>query len=121
MASRDGRWLVAKRNPGGSQGGKWEFPGGKGEEGETAEQALEREFLEELAVKIKVDQRLYTGQFSNRGKDYILEAWAITLLSDRLIPLEHSEVGWFLPAEVLALDLSDSDRQVAEALLNASK
>ncbi len=41
---RDGRVLVCRRAPGRDHAGKWEFPGGKVEAGETPEGALAREF-----------------------------------------------------------------------------
>ena len=44
--------LVCKRKPGKAAGGKWEFPGGKMEAGESAEEALRRELIEELNVQI---------------------------------------------------------------------
>lgn len=111
-----GRCLVARRNLGGSQGGKWEFPGGKQESGESAEEALVREFAEELAVPVAVGRRLYVGTFSNGPKDYRLEAFETTLLGREFRLTEHQELRWVAPGELLALDLSDSDRQVAAAL-----
>src|SRR5437773_10988335 len=49
---RDGdRYVVAKRPMSKPQGGYWEFPGGKVEDGEAAEAALERELAEELAPR----------------------------------------------------------------------
>jgi len=111
-----GRYLVARRNPGGSQGGKWEFPGGKQEPGETPQQALEREFVEELAVEARVGRRLFVGSFQNGSKTYRLEAWETTLLGRDFHLSEHQELRWLSLADIGLLDLSDSDRQVAEAL-----
>ena len=117
VVTENGHYLVARRNPGGSQGGKWEFPGGKQEPGETAEQALAREFAEELSVPVSVGRRLFEGAFHNGPKTYRLEAWETTLLGRNFRLTEHQEVRWVLPHQLAALDLSDSDRQVAEALV----
>jgi len=108
--------LVARRNPGGSQGGKWEFPGGKQEPGETSEQALIREFHEELSVPVTIGRLLYVGEFSNGPKTYRLEAWETHLVSREFHLTEHQELRWVSLDDLKNLDLSDSDRQVAEAL-----
>ena len=55
-----GRILIARRNPSKRYGGLWEFPGGKIEAGETIEEALEREIMEELDAPIMVG-RVYPG------------------------------------------------------------
>jgi 8-oxo-dGTP diphosphatase len=48
----DGALLLSTRPPGKPYAGYWEFPGGKLEEGESVEQALRRELIEELGVTI---------------------------------------------------------------------
>ena len=48
----DGTFLLGRRPPNGIYSGWWEFPGGKVEPGETIEQALRRELLEEIGVTI---------------------------------------------------------------------
>ena len=45
---RDGKLLIAKRKSGGDMGERWEFPGGKIEEGEDFAQAINREMQEEF-------------------------------------------------------------------------
>lgn len=115
-----GLYLVARRNPGGSQGGKWEFPGGKQEPGETPQQALVREFAEELSVEVVVGHRLYVGAFQNGAKTYRLEAWETRLVGRQFRPTEHQELRWLSLVDVGLLDLSDSDRQVADALASES-
>lgn len=59
-------FLLAQRPAGKSYAGYWEFPGGKIEKNETPEQALLREFDEELAIKIENAQfwRLQTHEYS---------------------------------------------------------
>ncbi|MBN2412771.1 A/G-specific adenine glycosylase [candidate division KSB1 bacterium] len=47
--------LIARRPENGLLGGLWEFPGGKLEDGETPEQAVKREILEELGISVKVN------------------------------------------------------------------
>lgn len=115
-----GRYLVARRNPGGSQGGKWEFPGGKQEPGESAPEALVREFAEELSAGVTVGRLLFVGGFSNGDKRYRLEAWETELQSRDFTLTEHQEVRWVTLDQLAALDLSDSDRQVAEALASGA-
>ena len=114
-----GRYLVARRKPGGTQGGKWEFPGGKQEPGESPEECLVREFLEELSVPVSVGKLLSVVSFANGSKSYRLEAWETTLLGRDFLLAEHQELRWVTLGELGDLDLSDSDRQVADALSGA--
>lgn len=50
---KDNRVLIAQRAPGENLAGKWEFPGGKVEHGETPKECLKREISEELDVDIE--------------------------------------------------------------------
>ena len=53
LLDADGRVLIAERPPGKAMAGLWEFPGGKVEQGETPEQTLIRELLEELGIVVR--------------------------------------------------------------------
>ena len=53
LIDADGRVLVAERPPGKAMAGLWEFPGGKIEAGETPEETLIRELLEELGIVVR--------------------------------------------------------------------
>ena len=50
----DGRILIAKRRLGDRLAEKWEFPGGKIEQGETPEQCLGREMQEEFQIQVSI-------------------------------------------------------------------
>jgi len=53
------RFLVTRRQPGVHLAGMWEFPGGKIDPGETHEQALRRELMEELGVEAVVGEHAH--------------------------------------------------------------
>ena len=110
---RNGKVFTARREPGGALGGKWEFPGGKVEEGETDGQALEREFLEEFGARIKAGALLGEVSFAHRGVTRTLRAYLAELEPGAtLVPREHMELRWSKPDELAGLDLVDSDRKL---------
>lgn len=53
IINKDKQVLIAKRGSHQHQGDKWEFPGGKVEDGETSQEALSRELKEELGIEIQ--------------------------------------------------------------------
>lgn len=59
--------LIARRPPEKSFGGLWEFPGGKIEEGENPEEALQRELKEELNVEVEVTEGLPPYHYSDNS------------------------------------------------------
>ena len=61
VIERGGWILVSQRGLGGGQAGRWEFPGGKREEGEGDEQALRRELEEELGIRVEVGPLVWSA------------------------------------------------------------
>jgi len=111
------RYLVGQRPAGKSQGGKWEFMGGKIEPGETPEQALARECREELDLEIE-DERI-VGAVVHEYDDRTIR---LTLLSctarSGSVPkaLEHQQIRWVPRSEMETLDFSAADRELIDAL-----
>lgn len=111
IAMRENKILVAKRKEGGAIGLRWEFPGGKVEEGEGDEEALRREFDEEFGIDIIPLRILGESSFFSLSGQRELSAWLVRIPWECIFELrEHSEVAWMTAGELEALDLADSDR-----------
>lgn len=106
------RCLAAQRRPGGAEGLRWEFPGGKIEPGESAEAALRREIQEELGVVIQVTEHLGRGTALHGARRIVLDLYAVTLEGGALERREHEELRWIGPHEVDELDWATADRFV---------
>ena len=111
---RDGdRYLVGQRAANKSQGGLWEFMGGKIELGETPEQALARECREELALEIE-DEHIIDSVVH----EYPEKTIRLTLIScspkSGSIPkaLEHQQIRWVTRAEMDTMDFAPADREL---------
>jgi 8-oxo-dGTP diphosphatase len=116
IIERDGLVLIARRKPGKHMGGKWEFPGGKIEPGETPEQSLERELEEELALRVEVGPFLCLASFEGDGISLELLVYRIDGVTGIPELRDHQEIRWVKPAELSSFDLADSDRRVVEQL-----
>lgn len=109
VMKKDGLFMAYQRPEGKEHAGKWEFPGGKFEEGESPEQALKRELMEELDVRVTVGPVLDVIRRTDQGKDILLLFYSCET-QDTPRPLENGTVR-FMPKEDLALlDLAPMDR-----------
>jgi len=119
------RLLVARRTAPPQFAGMWEFPGGKVEPGESADQALHRELLEELGVTVRLGVELEAGSASGwpLNDRAAMRVWFAELVGGEPRPLEdHDELRWIdlgNRAEVLALPWIPADLPIVEALLAA--
>jgi 8-oxo-dGTP diphosphatase len=113
---RDGRAFCARRGGSGELAGKWEFPGGKVESGETREEALVREIAEELSVRIEAGPFLATVEHRYRDFELTLHAYEARLVEGEPALSEHLEGRWLSKHELGGLDWSAADlRLLAKA------
>lgn len=105
---RDGRVLAARRTRPAEAAGRWEFPGGKVEAGESSEDALVREVTEELGVTVAVTRWLAGS--APIGSTHVLTVAVAELVSGDPEPVEHDEVRWLTAAELGSVDWLDPDR-----------
>lgn len=113
IAFEGNKVFIAHRNPTGQMGNRWEFPGGKVEEGETDEQSIIREFQEEFGVTVTVNKRIGEATFKHNGDEFALHAYHINLphngMTEKFVLTEHSEYRWAEIAEIPQLNFVDSD------------
>jgi 8-oxo-dGTP diphosphatase len=112
IAFKNDRYFIARRKPEGQQGGKWEFPGGKLEPGESATEALIREYREEFSIDIEVLQPVCQTAFLHKDSEFVLHAFLVRLESDPVELLEHTEFRWATLEEIASLPFVDSDRKI---------
>ncbi|MCW1887493.1 (deoxy)nucleoside triphosphate pyrophosphohydrolase [Luteolibacter flavescens] len=109
-----GRLLACKRPEGKHLGGKWEFPGGKVEPGESPSDALVRELEEELGIRVETATAL-TPVVWDYGRGPIrLHPFLCRILSGQPHPHEHSEIRWCGPDELGELDWAEADVPILE-------
>jgi 8-oxo-dGTP diphosphatase len=108
--------FIARRVPGGDLGGKWEFPGGKVEVGESREEALIREFREEFGVAVTVGPCAASASFEHGGVVRELCAYFVTFGCFDFVLREHTAWKWADFAEIEKLDFAGSDRKLFPAL-----
>lgn len=96
--------------------GKWEFPGGKIEVGETPEEAIVREIKEELKSKIKVE-RLF-DEINEKREDKILNVkfFICSLINGDLELTEHLASKWVEPSEIETKDFLEADKPILDNL-----
>lgn len=115
MVRRGDRYLVARRPEDGRHAGRWEFPGGKVLDGESARRALERELREELAVGVtRVGPSLFEAR--DPGTPYVIRFLSASVAGEPRAR-EHAEIRWVDADELRRLELCPSDAAfVREAL-----
>ena len=116
-AARPRRVLAARRSHPAELAGRWEFPGGKVEPGESCEAALVRELAEELGVRIDVGTEL--GDGTPISPKWRLRVWTATIAADQAAPAagdSHDRLRWLGPAELDAVDWLDPDRPAVARL-----
>ena len=111
----EGRILATQRGYGDFKDG-WEFPGGKMEPGETAEEAVVREIREELKVEI-VPERLVTTVECDYPKFHLtMHCFLSSIRSGTVSLVEHEAAKWLKPDELDSVDWLPADVEAVQLL-----
>lgn len=118
---RDGRYLLARRVRG-AEAGRWEFPGGKLERGETPEQALARELREELGIEVRVStlEHCIVDWEGMGGAGLLLLFYGCELAGGEPKCLDCGGVEFVTPGELSELELARNDRLFVERCLGVA-
>jgi len=117
IIERDNRYLIAKRK-GKHFAGKWEFPGGKIEAGETPEVCLRRELREEFGIESLVRYFFEEGSFENENIRIRLLGYRVDYLSGEFQLKTHEEIRWVYPHELGHYDFAPADIPLVRRLQN---
>lgn len=108
VIERRGRYLLAQRPADKAHAGLWEFPGGKVDAGESLACALARELEEELVLRDALVGEVLAVQ-RDQTRNLHLHFMAVQT-EGAPIAVEHSALGWYLPAEAHGLALAPLDK-----------
>ena len=112
----DGRVLIAQRPHGKLAAGKWEFPGGKLEAGESASQALVRELYEELGIAVQAATPLIRFRYDYSDRRVDLDTLRVTAWRGEPQAREQQQFDWRLPQNLADLDVLPTVAPIAAAL-----
>ena len=115
LIEKDGKYLIARRSTGSSDVlGKWEFPGGKVEQEETEENAIEREIKEAVEMNIKAIKFLLNDVCEYPSKTIDLRLYECKHMSGEFNLHDHSEYRFVDKADIINFDLCPADIPLAE-------
>ncbi len=109
--------FIARRSAGNKLAGKWEFPGGKVDRGETPEQCLVREMEEEFGIMVGVDELLSENIHHYPHGSIRLLAYRARWLNGDISLVDHDDMRWVSADELDQFDFSPADIPFVEKLM----
>lgn len=111
-----GEVLIAQRRPGTDGAGKWEFPGGKVESGESNSQALVRELREEIGIEVKAARPLLAFSHKYSHRLVRLQMWLVTEWTGMPTGCEGQTLAWATTEQLPEFDLLAANKPIVDAL-----
>ncbi len=116
VIEKNGKVLIAQRAKQDALFGKWEFPGGKLESGETLHECLKRELCEELGVQAEVGEYLCTSNFYYKNVLFEMCVFRVPSFCGEITLNEHSAIAWVTSAELSQYEFPEPDLVVINFL-----
>ena len=117
VIKKNDQYLIVQRNKHKHLGLKWEFPGGKVDEGESFEEALHREIKEELDLKISIDKKIAKQAYRDDKIDILLHYYECTLVTEKIVLYEHEDYKWVYSKEMPNYDFAEADKKISKQLV----
>ncbi|MFK0088222.1 Nudix family hydrolase [Pseudomonas sp. NPDC090755] len=115
IRAADGRILIARRADTQHQGGLWEFPGGKVEEGEAVQVALSRELNEELGIVVTAARPLITVKHDYPDKQVLLDVWEVSGFAGDPHGAEGQPLEWVTARDLPQYEFPEANRPIVAA------
>ncbi len=117
IENSQGEILLAKRHQHLHQGGKWEFPGGKIEQGETTLVALRRELQEEVAIDVVEATPVMILDYDYGDRFVSLDIWHVTSFTGQAKGLEQQEIKWVAKSQLAQYQFPDANQPIVDWVL----
>lgn len=111
----EGKILATQRGYGDFKGG-WEFPGGKIQPGESAEEAIVREIQEELQVCIRPEKLLTTVEYDYETFHLTMHCFLASIIKGEIQLIEHEAMRWLTSDQLESVDWLPADIAVVAQL-----
>lgn len=121
LVARDGCYLIRQRPPGGPMPGVWEFPGGKCECGESAEEATARECREEIGLEVVLGRLRRRTDYRYPHGWVELSYYDCILADARAEPEPSTGFRWVAGADLPALTFPQANEPILEELARAAQ
>jgi 8-oxo-dGTP diphosphatase len=108
--------LVDQRPHDKDYGGQWEFPGGKIESGESAFDALVREWREEMGVIVREAEYLFAFTHTYQDRQVALDVWRVIRFEGRPDALEGQVLRWADTTTLKTLNFLEGNKQLLRRL-----
>ena len=117
VVDRRNRILIGQRVVKDQYFQKWEFPGGKFENGETVDQALKREFLEETGLQLNSSEPFMLVEHDYPDRHVRLHIRLVKEYSGRLTAMEGQALKWITVDQLFSVDFLDGNKPILDRLI----
>ncbi|MBI2816250.1 MAG: (deoxy)nucleoside triphosphate pyrophosphohydrolase [Acidobacteria bacterium] len=121
LIPKQGRLFICQRSLAGAFPGKWEFPGGKVDPGESPPAALRRELEEELGIAAEIGEPLFQVEHQYPGYDPVLLIFfSVRRYTGSIENRVFERICWAAPQELPQYDFLEGDRVLIERVVGGS-